>query len=85
MALVHWDKSVLSFHLKEIIEDHESGDRTALLGLGTIVLGAVVLPAAAKYGRPLLKSMIKSGLHLYRDRTIASPKPSRSIESISSN
>ena len=43
MAIIHWDKSILTFHLKEIIEDHESGDRTALFGLGTIVIGAVVL------------------------------------------
>jgi len=44
MAIIHWDKSILTFHLKEIIEDHESGDRTALFGLGTIVIGAVVQP-----------------------------------------
>ncbi|MDB9397007.1 hypothetical protein [Microcystis aeruginosa] len=62
MAIIHWDKSILTFHLKEIIEDHESGDRTALFGLGTIVIGAVVLPAAVKLGRPILKQIIKSGL-----------------------
>jgi hypothetical protein len=67
MAIIHWDKSILTFHLKEIIEDHESGDRKALLGLGTIVIGAVILPAAAKLGRPILKQIIKSGLSLKAD------------------
>jgi hypothetical protein len=67
MSLVHWDKSVLSFHLKEIIEDHKAGDGTALLGLGAIFLGTVALPVAAKFGRPLLKAIIKSGLSLYEE------------------
>ena len=67
MSLVHWDKSVLSFHLKEIIEDHKAGDRTALLGLGAIFLGTVALPVAAKFGRPVLKAIIKSGLLLYEE------------------
>ena len=67
MSLVHWDKSVLSFHLKEIIEDHKAGDQTALLGLGAIFLGTVALPAAAKFGRPVLKAIIKSGLLLYEE------------------
>ncbi len=67
MSLVHWDKSVLSFHLKEIIEDHKGGDRTALLGLGAIFLGTVAFPVAAKFGRPILKAIIKSGLSLYEE------------------
>jgi hypothetical protein len=64
MSLIHWDKSVLSFHLKEVLEDHQRGDRTALVGLGAIFVGTVVLPATVKLGKPLLKSIIKSGLSL---------------------
>jgi hypothetical protein len=67
MSLVHWDKSVLRFHLKEIIEDHHAGNSTALVGLGAILLGTTVLPAAAKLGRPILKSVIKSGISLYEE------------------
>lgn len=79
MSLVHWNKSVLSFHLKEIIEDHNRGNSTALVGLGAILLGTTVLPAAAKLGRPILKSVIKSGLSLYEEskseiKTVAQPK-----------
>jgi hypothetical protein len=62
MSVVHWDKSVLSLHLKEIIEDHQRGDRTALLGLGAIFLGTVVLPATAKLAKPMVKNIIKTGL-----------------------
>ena len=64
MSLIHWDKSVLTLHLKEIIEDHQNGDSTAIMGLGAILLATIALPAAAKLGRPLLKSIIKTGLYL---------------------
>ncbi|WP_017294392.1 hypothetical protein [Geminocystis herdmanii] len=64
MALVHWDKSVLTLHLKEMMEDHQKGDSTALLGLSAIVMGTVLIPATVKLGKPLLKSMIKSSLSL---------------------
>lgn len=64
MSLIHWDKSVLTFHLKEIIEDHQNGDSKAVMGLGAILLGTLALPAAAKLGRPVLKSIIKRGLYL---------------------
>ena len=79
MSLIHWDKSVLSFHLKEIIEDHEAGDRTALLGLGAIFLATVALPVAAKFGRPILKAIIKTGLSLCEESktTINSVSPSK--------
>jgi hypothetical protein len=79
MSLIHWDKSVLSFHLKEIIEDHQGGDRPALLGLGAIFLGMVALPVATKFGRPILKAIIKSGLSLYEESktNINSVSPSK--------
>jgi hypothetical protein len=64
MSVIHWDKSVISLHLREVIEDHHKGDPTALLGLGAILIGSVVLPATVKLGKPLLKSVIKSGLSL---------------------
>ncbi|WP_330204515.1 hypothetical protein [Cyanobacterium sp. Dongsha4] len=64
MSVVHWDKSVLSLHLKEIIEDHNKGDRTALAGLGAILVGTVVIPATAKMAKPILKQIIKGGLSI---------------------
>ena len=65
MSLIHWDKSVLTLHIKEIIEDHhQKGDSTGVLGLGAILVGTIALPAAAKLGRPVLKSIIKTGLTL---------------------
>lgn len=64
VSLIHWDKSVLALHVKEVIEDHQNGNSTAVLGLGAILLGTIALPAAAKLGRPVLKSIIKTGLSL---------------------
>ena len=65
MSLIHGDKSVFTFHLKEIVKDYQKGDSKALLGLGAIMVGTVVLPTMVKLGKPILKSMIKSGLTLY--------------------
>lgn len=64
MSLIHWNKSVLTLHLKEVLEDHQAGDPRALLGLGAILVGTVVVPAASKLGKPALKSIIKMGLSL---------------------
>lgn len=40
MSLIHWHKSVLSFHLKEIIEDGQGGHPLALVGLSAINLAS---------------------------------------------
>lgn len=78
MSLIHWDKSVLTLHLKEIIEDHQKGDSKAAIGLGAILLGTIALPAAAKLGRPVLKSIIKTGLSLSpQHQATASVKPTK--------
>ncbi|WP_072160652.1 MULTISPECIES: hypothetical protein [Planktothricoides] len=60
MSLVHLDKSVLSFHLREIVEDPPGNNNSAaLFGLGAIAFGTVALPAMIKFGRPVLKNLIK--------------------------
>ena len=64
MSLIHWDKSVLSFHLKEIIEDGHGGHPVALAGLSAIAVSSLIVPAVTKLGRPFLKSAIKNGLSL---------------------
>ncbi|MGK7951124.1 MAG: hypothetical protein AB4368_20640 [Xenococcaceae cyanobacterium] len=65
MSLIHWDKSVLSFHLKEIIEDGHGGHPVALAGLSAIAVSSLIVPAVTKLGRPFLKSAIKNSLSLY--------------------
>ncbi len=67
MSLIHWDRSVLSFHLREILEEENANNQIALAGIGVIVLGTIVVPAATKLGRPLLKAAIKQGLSLYHE------------------
>ncbi|EAW34487.1 hypothetical protein [Lyngbya sp. PCC 8106] len=67
MSLIHWDRSVLSLHLREILEDENPNNQLALAGIGVIVLGTIVVPAATKLGRPLLKAAIKQGLSVYHE------------------
>ncbi|MDR9403307.1 MAG: hypothetical protein RI580_07700 [Halothece sp. Uz-M2-17] len=61
MSLIHWDKSVLSFHLKEIIEDGNGSHPLAVAGLSVIAVNTLVLPAVMKLGKPVLKAAIKIG------------------------
>ena len=70
MSLIHWDKSVLSFHLKEIIEEGHGGHPLACAGLSAIALSSLVVPAVTKLGRPVLKAAIKNGLSLHSDKTV---------------
>lgn len=60
MSLIHWDKSVVSFHLKEIAEDGHGGHPIALAGLSAIAVSSVLVPAVTKLGRPVLKAAIKN-------------------------
>ncbi len=69
MSLIHWDKSVLSFHLKEIIEDGHGGHPVALVGLSAIAISSLLVPAVTKLGRPLIKAAIKNGLSLDPENT----------------
>ena len=64
MSVIHWDKSVLTLHLKEVLEDHHRGDSTALIGVGAILLGAIALPKTLKLTKPLIKQVIKTTIVL---------------------
>ena len=70
MSLIHWDKSVLSFHLKEIIEDGHESHPLALAGLSAIAVSSLLVPAVTQLGRPLIKAAIKNGLSLYSDTAL---------------
>ncbi len=70
MSLVHLKKSVMTLHLREIVEDGLSTNKVALIGLGAILLGPLVLPTVAKGGRAVTKAVIKSGLSLSRQEAI---------------
>ena len=70
MSLIKGNKSVFTLHLKKMVKDHYKKDHykedsMALMGLGAIMVGTVVLPTMVKLGKPILKSIIKSGLSLY--------------------
>ena len=79
MSLIHWDKSVLSFHLKEIVEDGHGSNPLALAGLSVIAVTSLVVPAVTKLGRPMLKTAIKNSLS-FTEESKTSPKNSSSTE-----
>lgn len=72
MSLIHWDKSVLSFHLKEIIEDGNGSHPIALAGLSVIAANAFLVPAITKLGRPVLKAAIKKSLSVNQNHSVLS-------------
>ena len=76
MSLIHWDKSVLSFHLKEIVEDGGGNNPLALAGLSAIAISSIVIPAVTKLGRPILKAAIKNSLSVDSNSTVFSPTSS---------
>ncbi len=65
MSLVHLKKSVLTLHLREMVEDGQTNNEFAILGLGIFLFSPLVAPTVAKMGRPIAKAMIKSGISLY--------------------
>ncbi|MGD1875263.1 MAG: hypothetical protein ACFB02_19690 [Mastigocoleus sp.] len=64
MSLLHLNRSVLTFHVREIVEQGHRGNTFALLGLGAMILAPSLFPAVAKTSRPLVKAAIKGGLSL---------------------
>ncbi|MEM1170909.1 MAG: DUF5132 domain-containing protein [Cyanobacteria bacterium P01_H01_bin.35] len=65
MSLVHLKKYVVTLHLREMLEDGQTNNQFAILGLGVFLLSPLVAPTITKVARPLVKSVIKSGLSLY--------------------
>ena len=69
MSLIHLNRSVLSFHLREIIENGDGNHPIALAGLGAIAVSSLLVPAVTKLGRPFLKAAIKNSMFLEREST----------------
>ncbi|MFH7242834.1 MAG: hypothetical protein ACHWZW_08290 [Spirulina sp.] len=46
MSLIHLDKSVLSFHFKEILEDGHFGSPLTLVGLAALMVGPKLFSSA---------------------------------------
>lgn len=59
MALIHLEKSVLTFHLKEILEDGHGNHPLTWLGLGILIFGPKLLPTVAKVSQPATKRLVK--------------------------
>ncbi|MCG9886087.1 MAG: hypothetical protein MH825_11040 [Cyanobacteria bacterium] len=52
MALVHLDKTVVTFHFKEILEDGSLSNPLTLLGFGALLLGPKLLEPSAPVQSP---------------------------------
>lgn len=77
MSLIHWDRSVLSFHLKEILEDSAGNHPIAIAGLGIITVSSFLIPAVTKLGKPILKAAIKNSLSFYPGNRASSAESSK--------
>jgi len=72
MSLIHLEKSVLTLHFKEILEDGHGNHPLAWLGLGVLILGPKLLPTVENSSqsvsgattRPTLPSSQRSGIPL---------------------
>jgi hypothetical protein len=60
MSLIHLEKSVLTFHLKEILEDGHGNHPLTWLSLGLLILGPKLLPSVAKSDQPGQTTPFKS-------------------------
>lgn len=59
MSLIHFDKSVLTFHFKEILEDGHMGGPLTLIGLSALIVGPKLLSNLAKTSSPKTKMGVK--------------------------
>ncbi len=52
MSFIHLDKSIITFHFKEILEDGHLGGPLTLFGLGALVIGPKLLSGGPAARRP---------------------------------
>ena len=60
MSLIHLDKSLITFHFKEILEDGYIRSPFALIGLSALIFGPKLLSNLAKASSPAAKTRGKS-------------------------
>lgn len=62
MSLIHLEKSVLTFHFKEMIEDGHGNHPLTWVSLGVLVFGPKLLPAVAKISQTKIQTVSKPRL-----------------------
>jgi hypothetical protein len=60
MSLIHLEKSVLTFHLKEILEDGHGNHPLTWLSLALLIVGPKLFPSGANVSQPVAKTRTKS-------------------------
>ena len=85
MSLIHLEKSVFTFHFRELLEDGHAGNQLALFGLGVVLMGPKLLPTIAKASRPVAKQLVKTK-YSYRPQITLSEwvNQSRQVQSVAS-
>ena len=58
MSLIHLEKSILTFHLKEILEDGQVNHPLTWLGLSVLIFGPKLLPTFAKRSQPVTQKLV---------------------------
>lgn len=60
MSLIHLEKSVLTFHLKEILEDGHGNHPLTWLSLALLIVGPKLFSTTANISQPVTKTRPKS-------------------------
>ena len=63
MSLVHLDKSVLTFHFKEILEDGHLGGPLTLIGLSALIFGPKLLSNLTVMSSRTAKPRVKASVY----------------------
>lgn len=71
MSLIHLEKSVLTFHLKEILEDGHGNHPLTWLGLGLLIFGPKLIPAAAKDSQSRQNLLLRSRQSRYTPMSLS--------------
>lgn len=71
MSLIHLEKSVLTFHLKEILEDGQVNHPLTWLGLGLVILAPKLLPTLTKKSHPVTSMSLSQWIAEAKKRELA--------------
>lgn len=88
MSFIHLDKSVITFHFKEILEDGHLGNPLTLVGLGALLLGPkIIAKSQGQSASPYRPGMSLSAWVKQQQATANSPtsRPTLSLADNSHN
>jgi hypothetical protein len=78
MSFIHLDKSIVTFHFKEILEDGHLGSPLTLIGLGALLLSTKLSASASRSSSPY-PSGISLSQWVRQQATVATPAPKATV------